>query len=251
MLVNALKQYNRKNRIHRKWLYESSRKTNMTITNHETNFVLAMTQIIDGYTAMEHQKNTFPIQKDIIKLIAKSGIHYTPTLMVSPRIGHLFVRESHNQIEKLKKLNHKKVYQNSYAKHEYDLDFISKTYRKDLERRKFEISNSSRILKGIVDAGGKVSVGGHGNPLPGIGTHWELWALTYDKGLTNYEALQTVTINGAEKINLEEEIGSIEEGKLADLIVLNSDPLKNIFYSVSLFNIIKNGRLIELEYEKQ
>src|SRR5699024_5659359 len=63
-----LKQYNRKNRKHRQWLYDSAKEYNMTLTNHETNFLLAMTQIIDGYTAMEHQKYTFPIQKDIVEL---------------------------------------------------------------------------------------------------------------------------------------------------------------------------------------
>src|SRR5699024_2699040 len=241
-----LKQYNRKDRKHRRWLYDSARECDLTLTNHETNFVLAMSQIIDGYTAMEHEKNTFPIQKDIIELIGQSGKHYTPTFMVSPRIGHLFVRESHNQIEKLQKLNHEMLYQNYYQIRVYDLENLSGKFKGDFESSQIRISNSSRILKEIVEAGGNVSVGGHGNPLPGIGTHWELWAFTYDKGLTNYEALKAATINGAKKIDFHKEIGSIEENKLADLLILNSNPLDVIFNTTDILYTVQNGNLYEV-----
>lgn len=243
-----LKQYNRKNRKHRQWLYKSAKKYNMTLTNHETDFVLAMTQIVDGYTAMEHEKNTFPIQKDIIGLIAQSGIQYTPTFMVSPRIGDLFLEETLLQNKKLKKLNGKILYHNNYAKYSFNLDSLSTIERnKDLETRKAEISNSSKILKKIVDAGGKVSIGGHGNPLPGIGTHWELWAFGYDKGQTNYEVLQAATINGAEKLELQEQIGSIEKEKLADLLVLNNDPLNNILNTIEILYTVRNGNIFDVK----
>ena len=243
--INAfgpIKQYDLDNRQYRKWLYKAAKRYNMTLTNHETNFISSMTQIIDGYTAMEHEKYSFPIQKDVIELIGQSGIHYTPTFMVSPGIGHLFVNESYNQKRKLKKLNHKLVYQNNYAKYEFDVKSISELHKRDLERR--EIQNR-------VDAGGKIRVGGHGNPLPGIGTHWELWAFTYDNGLTNYEALQTATINGAEKIDLQKELGSIEESKLADLVVLNSNPLVDIFNTTDIQYTIQNGSIYESETMKQ
>lgn len=244
-VIGPLKQYNSKNRKHRQWLYDSAKEYNMTLTNHETNFLLAMTQIIDGYTAMEHQKYTFPIQRDIVQLIALSGINYTPTFMVSPRIGRLFVNETLNQKEKLQKLNHGLVYQNYYANQYYDLDNTNNQFEKYLVASKNRISNSSKVLKEIVDAGGKVSVGGHGNPLPGIGTHWELWAFVYNKGLTNYEALQSATINAAKKIEFHKEIGSIEEEKLADLLILNSNPLDTIFNTTDILYTIQNGKVLE------
>jgi len=241
-----LKQYNRKNRRHRQWLYTSAKKHNMTFTNHEINFTLGITQIIDGYTAMEHEKYTFPIQKDIIRLIAQSGIHYTPTFMVSPGIGHLFIKETFNQKEKLQKLNHAMVYRNYYHIREYDLKNLKDKFKKDLESSKIRISNSSRILKEIVDAGGNISVGGHGNPLPGIGTHWELWAFNYS-GLSNYETIRAATINGAEKIDFQEEIGSIEKGKLADMVVLDNNPLDDILNTTDILYTIRNGDVYETE----
>src|SRR5699024_350022 len=123
-----------------------------------------------------HQKYTFPIQKDIVELIGQSGINYTPTLMVSPGIGDLYLDETSVQNEKLKKLNGKLVYKNLYAKYRFKLDSISRAQRATyLKTNIKQISESSNILKQIMDAGGKLSVGAHGNPLPGIGTHWELW----------------------------------------------------------------------------
>src|SRR5699024_135725 len=137
-----------------------------------------------------------------------------------------------------------------YAKYRFDLDSISKlTRNKDLNSRKIEISNSSKILKEIVDAGGYVSVGGHGNPLPGIGTHWELWSFTYG-GLENYKAIQAATINGAQKLDLQEELGSVEENKLADLVVLNSNPLIDIYNTVDIQYTIQNGNIFEADTMK-
>lgn len=250
-VFGPIKQYDVGNRLHRKWIYKAAKNHNITLTNHETSFMSSMTQIIDGYSAMEHEKYTFPIQKDIIQLIAQSGIHYTPTLIVSPRIGHLFAKESFDQKDKLKKLNHKIVYQNNYAKYEYDLKNINKNFETNLEANGIQISNSSSILKEIIDVGGKISVGGHGNPLPGIGTHWELWALTYGKGLTRYEALRAATINGAEKLDLQKEIGSLEKGKLADILILNSNPLKKIFNTVDILYTIHNGNIYKAKTMKQ
>src|SRR5690625_2984216 len=63
----------------------------------------------------------------------------------------------------------------------------------------------------------------------------------------SYEALKAVTINGAEKIGLQEEIGSIEENKLADLLILESDPLETIFNSTDILYTIQNGNVYTAE----
>src|SRR5690625_7923759 len=96
-----------------------------------------------------------------------------------------------------------------------------------LKREVREIKRAPSNLKKIALLGGNISVGGHGNPLPGIGTHWELWAFNYS-GLSNYETIRAATINGAEKIDFQEEIGSIEKGKLSDMVVLDNNTLDDI-----------------------
>ena len=95
--------------------------------------------------------------------------------------------------------------------------------------------NHVLIAKGakqILDAGGIVQLGAHGQ-LQGLGAHWELWMLQQG-GMTNLEAIRSATINGARALGLDKELGSIEKGKLADLIVLDRNPLENIRNSESI-----------------
>jgi imidazolonepropionase-like amidohydrolase len=92
---------------------------------------------------------------------------------------------------------------------------------------------------GIVRNGGHVALGSHGEQ-QGIGAHWELWMLQ-SGGMTPWQALWSATMNGAESIGLEKQIGSLEPGKLADLLVLNSNPLDDIRNSRDLEYVVKNG----------
>ena len=60
-------------------------------------------------------------------------------------------------------------------------------------------------------------------------------------GMTPWQALYSATMNGAESIGLEKQLGSLEPGKLADLLVLNSNPLDDIQNSRDLLYVVKNG----------
>ena len=84
----------------------------------------------------------------------------------------------------------------------------------------------SRGAKQVMDAGGSVQLGAHGQ-LQGMGAHWELWMLQQG-GMTPMEALRAATIAGARYLGLDGDIGSLEKGKLADLIVLERNPLENV-----------------------
>ena len=106
--------------------------------------------------------------------------------------------------------------------------------------------NHILIAKGakqIADAGGSVQLGAHGQ-LQGLGAHWELWMLQQG-GMTNMEALRAGTIDGARYIGMDADIGSIEKGKLADLVVLDRNPLDNIRNSESVNLIVLNGRVYD------
>jgi len=63
--------------------------------------------------------------------------------------------------------------------------------------------------------------------------------------MSNLEALRCATLSGAEYIGLDESIGSIQSGKLADLVVLDRNPLEDLHNTNSVSAVIKNGEMYD------
>ena len=102
---------------------------------------------------------------------------------------------------------------------------------------------NARSARAIVDAGGRVQLGAHGQ-LQGLGAHWELWSLVQG-GMTPMQAIRCATLNGAWYLGLDSDLGSLETGKLADLVVLDRDPLADIRNSTAIRYVMANGRLFD------
>ncbi len=98
-------------------------------------------------------------------------------------------------------------------------------------------------IKKTVEAGGRIGVGSHGQ-LQGLGMHWEMWLLQ-SGGLSQHDVLRSATIVGAEAIGLGTEVGSLEVGKFADIIVLDKNPLENIRNTNTVSMVMVNGRLFD------
>jgi len=197
-----------------------------------------LTEAIDGYSGSEHAYPIAPLFDDVVKTIAKSQITYTPTLIV--QYGGPWAE--------------------NYWYESYDITKDPKMIRfvpkVELERRglrrpgwfrndQYSFPLIAASAKKILEAGGRVGLGAHGQ-MQGIGTYWELWSLGMG-GMTPREVLRVGTMNGAESIGFGKEIGSIEAGKLADLQILDANPLDDLQNIKTIHWVMKNGRLYEAE----
>jgi imidazolonepropionase-like amidohydrolase len=104
---------------------------------------------------------------------------------------------------------------------------------------------TSQSCTKLQDAGVNINLGAHGQ-LQGLGAHWELWMLAQG-GMSNHQALKCATINGAKYLGMEHQIGSLKKGKLADLLIMDSNPLEDIQNSESIKYTMVNGRLFDSE----
>jgi amidohydrolase family protein len=105
----------------------------------------------------------------------------------------------------------------------------------------------SQIVKEMHDGGVNILAGTDcGAPwsVPGFSLHEELQALV-DAGLSNIEALRTATLNPAKFLGMETRFGSIEKGKIADLVLLDANPLENIGNTKKIYAVIVNGKLLQ------
>ena len=95
----------------------------------------------------------------------------------------------------------------------------------------------------IAEAGGLVASGGHGQ-VHGLAVHWELWMLAMT-GMPPHEALRAATLNVAQGMGMAADFGSLEVGRIADLVVLDQNPLEDIQHSTSIRYVMQSGRLYD------
>lgn len=235
--TNTLKQYVAGDRIVRQWILEACKEYGITATiEGSLDLKLNLTQMADGYSGQEHSFPIAPLYKDVTMFVAKTKTFYTPTILVAYGApwseNYWFQNESPANDAKLRRW--------------VPWELLDNMTRRRAQWFLPEEYGHALIAKGVTDvvrAGGRAGLGSHGQ-LQGLGAHWETWNLA-SGGLTPHETLQVITMHSAEAIGLQQDVGSLETGKLADLIVLDRNPLENIKNTNSIRYVMKNGELYE------
>lgn len=236
--VRNLKAYLAGDRGQRQYLVQAAKELKlMPTTEGALDMRMNLTHAIDGFSGNEHALPVVNLYQDVVQLVARSGLAYTPTLLVAYggpfAENYFYTRESPHRDPKLRRFMPSNAIAGRTLRTQWFLD------------EEFTFPQLAEQAAKIIRAGGRVGVGAHGQ-LQGLGYHWEMWALAAG-GLTPMEVLTAATRHGAEIIGVADDIGTVSEGKLADLVILAADPRQNIRNTNTLRYVVKNGELFEAD----
>jgi imidazolonepropionase-like amidohydrolase/Tol biopolymer transport system component len=234
----SVKSYNQPRRDQRQQVIEAARQLDMTVVPEGGSlFQHNMTMIIDGHTTVEHSIPVAAIYDDVKQLWAASGTAYTPTLVVAygGSWGENYWYEESD------------VWAHPILSKWVPRRVLDARSRRPFKHPKEELNHIeiARVARELNDEGVSVQIGAHGQR-EGLGSHWELWMMVQG-GMSPMQALRTGTINPARALGMDRDLGSLEPGKLADLVILDSNPLDNIRNTTSIRFVVLNGRVYDTD----
>jgi len=234
----SVKSYNQPRRDQRQQIIAAAKELEINVyPEGGSHFFHNMSMVADGHTSVEHNIPVAPLYNDVIEFWSNTKTGNTPTLIVNyGGVNGEYYWYQKTDVwakERLLKFTPRPIV-DSRSRH--------RTMIPDDEYENGHILTSKSCTM-LQDAGVNMHLGSHGQ-LQGLGAHWELWMLQQG-GMSNHQALKAATIQGANYIGMEKEIGSLESGKLADLIVLAKNPLDDIQNSELVTYTMINGRLYD------
>jgi imidazolonepropionase-like amidohydrolase/Tol biopolymer transport system component len=232
----SVKSYNQPRRDQRQQVIAAARELEMMVVPEGGSlFEHNMTQVVDGHTGVEHTIPVAKIYDDVRQLWRGTQVGYTPTLVV----GYGGIWGENYWYAKTR------VWENERL-----LRFVPREVLDERARRPFTAPdeeynhfNIARIAAELAHEGVGVNVGAHGQR-EGLGAHWEIWMFVQG-GMTPMEALRSATLTGARYLGLDKDLGSLETGKLADLVVLDANPLDDVYNSDDVALVVLNGRVYD------
>ncbi len=240
--ATSVKVYQQSQRERRQWYVQACNELEiLCVPEGGGDLFQNLGMVQDGFHAIEHSLPNSPVYGDVIQWMAggrtasSAGTAWTPTLLVAygGLMGENWFYQYRNPIDDARLLRH-------FPRRLLD----AQSWRRNIlaQDTDWNFVAAARDAAKVVRAGGMVTLGAHGQ-LQGLGAHWELWALASEGALTPMEALRAATLHGATYLGLDKQIGSVEVGKLADLVVLDADPREDIHNTVKIGFVVKNGEV--------
>lgn len=225
-------------REQRRWIIRAATENGLNSAAHfaVSNYVpgrLNLSTVIDGATSSEHGFGDRDHHSDVVEFMARSGTwlnfaaistgggyptRYWESLQDDPRVQRFHIGNDPRPIA-----------------------VPDGPPGDGLPGLVAEYEGEAQLLAAIAAAGGSVTVGSHGD-FDGFGFHMEMWAYVRG-GMTPHAVLRAATLNGAHATGIAADVGSIEVGKIADLIVLDRNPLQDIRNTLTVEQVMKDGVL--------
>ncbi|WP_252736898.1 MULTISPECIES: amidohydrolase family protein [unclassified Psychrosphaera] len=200
-----------------------------------------ITMVIDGHTTLEHSLNVPKGYSDLTQLWSQTETAYNPTLVVAygGLTGEYFWYDRTNVWENERLMRYAPRYI-------IEPTSIRRYKAPDDHYNHFAVASYAKTLR---DNGVRVLIGAHGQR-EGLAAHWEMWMLQQG-GFTPWEALRGATFDGAKALGMDKDLGSIENGKLADFAIIKGDVLNDIRQSEMVDYTMINGRLFDTKTMKE
>ena len=230
----SVKNYNQPRRAQRQMVIEAARDAGMLVVAEGGSlYNLDMNLIADGSTGIEHNIPTLNIYDDVRGFWSQTEVGYTPTLVVT--YGGLTSED--------------RFYRDTEVwKHPLLSRFVPPTVLQPRSVRRvtspepdFRDDDAAAAAKELMELGVIVNTGAHGQR-EGLATHWEMWSFA-EGGMSPMQMLSTATINPAKYLGMDKDLGSIEVGKLADLQIVDGNPLDDVKATDRITHVMVNGRL--------
>ena len=232
----SVKNYNQPRREQRQMVVAAAQAENMLVVPEGGSlFNMDMSLIQDGNSTVEHNVPGSVFYGDVVQMWSQTKVNYTPTLVVAfggPG-GDPYWRARTN------------VWEHPLLKaHIPPGTLAAANARREIAPEEdYADTWAAREARKLADRGIQVNIGAHGQQ-DGIGTHWEMWSFAKG-GWTPLQALQAATVMPARTLGMDRDIGTLEPGKLADLVILNANPLENIRDTDKVRSVMLGGRLYD------